>query len=304
MRKFRILLGGIAIGLVLVLAGGSMGCASGPHTAKQKKAQKWVERGLASHDKSEYDQAITYYTRAIELNPQDSVAYYHRGNSYYAGGMNDRYRRYGLAIADYNEAIRLNPQNANVYWKRGRAYAGIEKYDLAIADYTQAIQLNPGETELYKDRGDSYLNKKDYSQAMADYELALQISPENTITMQKKEEAEKRLAEEAADRYDPAKFILTTHGFRPSQHKSMDLFDAVAQWTGYRALFVSDVVFVGQSGLDIWFKTEDNAISQSMQIRSRSGLQEGQRVRVYYTITQPLDFALPRSWHVDAIERL
>jgi hypothetical protein len=112
--------------------------------------------------------------------------------------------------------------------------------------------------------------------------------------MEKKEEAEERLAEEAANRYDPAKFILVPDNFKPSLYKSIDLFDAVVKadqkpW----GLFVSDVVFVGQSGRDIWFKTEDDAISQSMKIDSRSGLQEGQRVRVYYSF-----------WRVTAIERL
>jgi tetratricopeptide (TPR) repeat protein len=131
---------GIAIGAVMVLAGGVTGCASGLHTAEQKKAQKWVERGLASHDKGEYHQAITYYTQAIELNPQDSVAYCHRCNSHYARGSHQRGEYYDLAIADYNEAIRLNPQYVNAYWNRGRAYAGKNHAD----EYrNQVMQIDP-----------------------------------------------------------------------------------------------------------------------------------------------------------------
>jgi hypothetical protein len=64
--------------------------------------------------------------------------------------------------------------------------------------------------------------------------------------------------------------------------------------------FVSDLVFVSQSGRDIRFRTADNAISQTMTIDSRSGLQAGQSVRVYYRVSKrPVT-----EWKVEAIERL
>ncbi|MER3447202.1 MAG: hypothetical protein C4291_10325 [Candidatus Dadabacteria bacterium] len=52
---------------------------------------------------AQYDQAIYNYTKAIEANPRDAQAYYHRGVAYYNKGQYDK------AIADFNKAIELNP---------------------------------------------------------------------------------------------------------------------------------------------------------------------------------------------------
>jgi len=63
--------------------------------------------------------------------------------------------------------------------------------------------------------------------------------------------------------------------------------------------YVSDLKLVRQNGTDITFSSDDNAITQNMSIDQRSGLQAGQKVRVYYTIMRsPLT-----RWDVIAIER-
>jgi len=63
--------------------------------------------------------------------------------------------------------------------------------------------------------------------------------------------------------------------------------------------YVSDLKFVRQNGTDITFSSDDNAITQNMTIDQRSGLQAGQKVRVYYEITSsPLT-----TWEVIAIEK-
>jgi len=117
-------------------------------------------------------------------------------------------------------------------------------------------------------------------------------------------QAEAEAKDEAANKYDPSKFVVVPSNFRPADYGKADLFDAVAEsqklaidntW-GIRG--VSDVVFVSQDGIYITFKTADNAISQTMTVDSRTNLKPGQKVRVYYVAYRIKD------WHVDAIERL
>ena len=67
----------------------------------------------------------------------------------------------------------------------------------------------------------------------------------------------------------------------------------------YLLKYVSDLKFVRQNGTDIIFSSDDNAITQNMTIDQKSGLQAGQKVRVYYEITKsPLI-----RWDVIAIEK-
>jgi tetratricopeptide (TPR) repeat protein len=215
----------------------------------------------------------------------------------------------------------LNPKEVRLYRYRAEAHYSRKDYDQAIADFTQAIELSPQDDVSYYNRGLAYYNKGELDPAIADWEMALQINPNYssarnnlTIAQREKTEAEQKLAREAADKYDPAKFILVPSNFKPSDYQSKDLFEAAAAAErltaslpsevdvfGFSsARFVSDLVFISQSGLDIRFRTADNAISQTMKIDSRSGLQAGQRVRVYYRVSKRPYI----EWNVEAIERL
>ncbi|TAL29094.1 MAG: tetratricopeptide repeat protein, partial [Nitrospirae bacterium] len=50
-----------------------------------------------------YDFNIARFSKAIEANPKDYLAYKDRGNAYY------KKKQYDLAIADYVKALELNP---------------------------------------------------------------------------------------------------------------------------------------------------------------------------------------------------
>ena len=50
---------------------------------------------------------------------------------------------YDKAVSHYTQAIALSPENAETYNNRGAAYTDKGKFDLAIQDYNTAIDLNP-----------------------------------------------------------------------------------------------------------------------------------------------------------------
>ena len=97
-----------------------------------------------------YNEAITHYTEAIELNPDLAEAYNNRGNAY--RNTSD----FDAAIADYNKAIELNPDLAEAYNNRGVAYRNTSDFDAAIADYNKAIELTPEDASAYNNRGVAY----------------------------------------------------------------------------------------------------------------------------------------------------
>jgi tetratricopeptide (TPR) repeat protein len=279
-------------------------------------AMGYLARGNVYRNKKDYDRAIADYTEAIRLDPQNAIAYYNRGNSY------DDKKDYDRAIADFTEAIRLNPRYVNAYVNRGVAYKNKNDYDRAIADYTEAIRLDPQNVFAYYNRGNAYDDKKDYDRAIADFTEALRINPNLSQAKNNLKIAE----DNKRKSFDPSKFAVVPSDFRPADYTKVDLFRAASTSKNleissnkydamsnqlktdlsfglvggnYYLMYVSDVTFVRQNGTNITFSSDDNAISQMMSIDQRSGLQAGQRVRIYYTIAStPLT-----TWDVIAIER-
>ncbi|MBR4151809.1 MAG: tetratricopeptide repeat protein [Selenomonadaceae bacterium] len=137
-------------------------------------AGAYYGRGTACNGLKQYEQAIKYFDKAIELklNPNLSYAYNNRGNAYSDLGQNER------AIQDYNKAIELNPNYAEAYNNRGVAYMdGLKQYERAIQDYNKAIELNPNYADAYYNRGNAYKALGQYERAIQDYNKTIELNP-------------------------------------------------------------------------------------------------------------------------------
>ena len=86
---------------------------------------------------------------------------------------------YAQAYRAWSEAIELNPNNALAYEARGYYCVYYTKdYAQAIADYTRAIELDPNNADNYHFRGVSLLESGDVDSAKSDFEQALKLNPE------------------------------------------------------------------------------------------------------------------------------
>lgn len=113
-------------------------------------AKAYFERGNTYADKGQYDQAILYYGKTLEITPRSASTYINRGQAYSAKGQYDR------AISDYNKALEINPRYAKAYNNRGIAYRAKSEYDRAISDYNKAVEINPRYGAAYLNRGNVY----------------------------------------------------------------------------------------------------------------------------------------------------
>jgi tetratricopeptide (TPR) repeat protein len=130
-------------------------------------------RGASYRNLNRYNQAIEDYDAAIRLNPEYATAFYNRGIAY------DRKGFYGLAIDDFDTAIRLNPDLSDAYNQRGLAYVKDGRYDIAIENFSQAIRLDPELDSAYFNRGLAYHSKGDSNRAAEDIRKSHALDPDN-----------------------------------------------------------------------------------------------------------------------------
>lgn len=130
----------------------------------------YCNRGAAYAAKMQYDEAISDYCKAIELNPGYVTAYINRAIAY------AKKKQYDLAISDYSKAVELSRENPDAYIGRATAYANKELYDKAIADFNKAIELSPENATAYHNRAIVFAKKKDYDLADSDFNKAVDLS--------------------------------------------------------------------------------------------------------------------------------
>ncbi len=145
-----------------------------PLEETQRKAQvgQLVAQAATFVRQQQYNQAIADYTRAIELDPRNAMAYNNRGHIYSNLGQHNQ------AIADYTHAIELSslPNEVSMgHSNRAFSYARLGRDDQAIADYTRAIELFPQNAVAYFNRAYTYARKGLQDQARRDLQNACNL---------------------------------------------------------------------------------------------------------------------------------
>ena len=130
---------------------------------KVREAWKFYENG-------DYNGVIKLNDEALQLNPNNSLAYYGRGNAYAYLGQYER------AIQDYDKAIQINSNYANAYNNRGTSYKNLWQYERAIQDFNKALEFKEHEF-IYNNRGVAYAVLGQKEQAIQDYSKAIQLNP-------------------------------------------------------------------------------------------------------------------------------
>jgi tetratricopeptide (TPR) repeat protein len=95
---------------------------------KKDLAGVLYNRGIRNANKGKLAQAIEDFSKAIEIKPDDIMAYNNRGSAYAQEGD------YIQAISDFTKAIGINPNDPVAYHNRAVAYYGLRLYDKAWGD--------------------------------------------------------------------------------------------------------------------------------------------------------------------------
>lgn len=133
------------------------GCQSSPEF-EQASGDSFTKAGM-------YADAISRYSKVLDINQHDAMTYNKRGQNYFFIG------EYDLAIKDYSKAIEIDPQSIEFYRNRGLAYFYSNSYQQALDDFLFVIsKRNEDELANYY-TGEIYCSFEDYSNAIKYFEV-------------------------------------------------------------------------------------------------------------------------------------
>ncbi|XP_068827205.1 RNA polymerase II-associated protein 3 isoform X2 [Capricornis sumatraensis] len=151
----------------------------GIHVDSQK-ALALKEKGNKYFKQGKYDEAIECYTKGMDADPYNPVLPTNRASAYF------RLKKFAVAESDCNLAIALNRSYTKAYARRGAARFALQKLEDAKKDYEKVLELEPNNCEASNE-----LRK--INQALTSKEDSY---PEETDTMVKSDEGEKKQIEE------------------------------------------------------------------------------------------------------------
>lgn len=135
-------------------------------------------KGVQAVNERHWNAGIASLTNVIDnpATPKDMVpfALTNRGTAYANKKMT------GEALADLSKAIDLKPDYTAAYYDRARILAMQNKHAEAVADLTKAIDLSKAgkpQAVYYKNRGLSYGAMTKLDEAKADFKKAKELDP-------------------------------------------------------------------------------------------------------------------------------
>ena len=112
------------------------------------RASDAFQKGNYAFFTKNFNKAIQYYLKTIELRPNDAHAYNNLGNSY------KEIKNYSKAINAFQNAIILKPDYASAHYNLGIVYQKNKKFEIALESYRRAARLShSGIQKWLKDSG-------------------------------------------------------------------------------------------------------------------------------------------------------
>ncbi|MEG4230044.1 tetratricopeptide repeat protein [Microcoleus sp. N9_B2] len=150
----------------------------------QLAIEELLRNGELNIQNENYQAAIEDYTRLLQLNPNESQAYWHRGLAWLELG------NYQESIKDCTQYLKLRPDFIQGYIARAGQFKDIGNLQRAIEDCTYALSLGGlssyWEQMAYSCRGDCYALLKNYQAALQDYNQSIRLAPEEIKNYQKR----------------------------------------------------------------------------------------------------------------------
>jgi tetratricopeptide (TPR) repeat protein len=173
---------------------------------KRAAAQSLYSQGLGILSRDDYGKAVTYFEKAVEIDPNYAEAWYQAGFCY---GMLGRHtdalraskqaaklrpdwaetyvnigassfalKEYKDAVEAYRQATKLDPDNANTQYALGLSFNKLNRTDEEILAFKRALALKPDFANAYELLGSAYFKQKRYAESVTAFEQLKTYKPD------------------------------------------------------------------------------------------------------------------------------
>jgi tetratricopeptide (TPR) repeat protein len=143
--------------------------------SKRKKynAADYFNLGFLYEQVGGKDEAMRFYTKAVQMQPDHEQALYNLANLYQDAG------NYKIAMELYERLVHFHPKNVLGYLNMGIIFNALGDQQSARQFYLKVIDLDPDNGDAYFNLGYLSESQGELSEAVNYYEKAVEIAPKN-----------------------------------------------------------------------------------------------------------------------------
>ena len=134
-------------------------------------ATELCDLGFKLGKEGKFQEAIEYFEKAIELEPDHDKVYYYMGAAY------EKLEAYEKAIDCYEKAVNINPKSAESLSRIGLCYEKLDEIQKAIEAYERVLKVDPMLNDAWYNIGINYKKLNNFDKAMEYFEKAVESNP-------------------------------------------------------------------------------------------------------------------------------
>jgi tetratricopeptide (TPR) repeat protein len=127
--------------------------------------------GMLSKNKKEYDKAIDYFKKCIDIDNSYVDAYVDLGDAYYEKGLYDE------ELQILRKVILLDPNNSDAYYSLAMAYEDKGLYESAISAYRKVLEIKQNDKDAIYSLGILYIAQGEKNKALKLIPKLLELNP-------------------------------------------------------------------------------------------------------------------------------
>ena len=142
---------------------------------EEANANQLKVQGNESLKSRKFEEALNYYSKAIEVDPSNAILYTNRAQTYI------KLESYGFAIRDCDEALKQDPDSVKAYYRKGICLMAILNYKEAQNNFKEILKRLPNDTLTleHNKQCSSFLKRQAFEKAIAGDEKVSVINSVN-----------------------------------------------------------------------------------------------------------------------------
>lgn len=137
-------------------------------------AHDYVEQAKAFYFESRYDDAIAFYEKALQMEPENPKAWFGKGATLV------KLQRIEEAVFAYDTATQFKPDFSEAWFGKGAALAKLQKLEAAIAAYDTATQLKPDFFLAWFGKARCFAAQANSEATLDSLQQAIELNPEKS----------------------------------------------------------------------------------------------------------------------------
>jgi tetratricopeptide (TPR) repeat protein len=161
--------------LAQILTGLTSEPAPQPAVAQILEGQHWYNKGLSLYSLERFEEALSCFDRALEIDPRLDRALFNKGTTLGRLGRKEE------AFACLDLAIELIPSYGQAWINKGNMLSSLREVKQALECYDRALELSPLYAEAWNNKGNALHSLAHTQEALACFSRALELNPRHEL---------------------------------------------------------------------------------------------------------------------------